>query len=127
MERGDDYVSNVLGKRTYPRGFDTEVFSFAALKRIWNEGKKKDDREHVTIYLRKNPEKFSASSVEGKKDYSQYRLTLDEQKDYELIKTIYETLDEKKVLRLNSIIDFLEKNPEVAKINQDVKQKHGKF
>jgi len=127
LDRGDDYVSNVLGKRMYPRGFDTEVFSFAALERMWNEGKEQDDREHVTIYLRKNPEKFSASNVEGENDYSQYRLTLDVQKDYELIKAVYEALDEKEVLKLDSIIKFLEKNPELAKINQEVEQKHGKF
>ena len=94
---------------------------------MWNEGKEQDDREHVTIYLRKNPEKFSASNVEGENDYSQYRLTLDVQKDYELIKAVYEALDEKEVLKLDSIIKFLEKNPELAKINQEVEQKHGKF
>ncbi len=127
LDRNNDYVSNVLGKRTYPRGLDTEVFSFKALERIWNEGKEKDDREHVTIYLRKNPEKFSASNVEGEKDYSGYRLTLDEQKDYELIKTIYEKLDENKVMELELIIKFLEENPDLAKINQDVEQKYGRF
>jgi spore coat polysaccharide biosynthesis protein SpsF (cytidylyltransferase family) len=127
LDRNDDYVSNVLGRRTYPRGLDTEVFSFAALERMWREGKEPDDREHVTIYLRKNPAKFSASNVEGDKDYSQYRLTLDVQKDYDLINAIYEALDEKEVLKLESIIKFLEKNPELAKINQEVEQKHGKF
>jgi spore coat polysaccharide biosynthesis protein SpsF len=36
-----DYVSNVLDRR-YPDGLDTEVFSFQALERTWQEAKLPD-------------------------------------------------------------------------------------
>lgn len=127
LDRNNDYVSNMFGKRTYPRGLDTEVFSFAALERIQNEAKDLNDREHVTLYLRKNPNKFSASNIEGEKDYSGYRLTLDEQKDYELIKAIYEALDKNEILQLESIISFLRANPMLAKINQDIEQEYDRY
>ncbi|NEO63206.1 MAG: NTP transferase domain-containing protein, partial [Moorea sp. SIO4G2] len=40
-----DYVSNSL-QRTYPRGMDTEVFSFAALDEAFHEASAQPDREH---------------------------------------------------------------------------------
>lgn len=125
VESKADYVSNVLGKRTFPRGMDTEIFSFAALERIWNECADPADREHVTLHLRKHPEQYTAVNCEGEKDYSGYRLTLDEPKDFELISAIYDSLGDNP--KLDEIIGFLEKNPDLAKINQEVEQKHGKF
>ena len=123
-----DYASNVLGKRTYPRGLDTEVFSFANLERIWKEAKGKDDREHVTLYLRKHPEIFTTAGVANNKDYSAYRLTLDEQADYDLIKIIYQKLLPKnKYFKLEDIIKLLEDNPELVKINEHVEQKYAKY
>jgi len=123
-----DYASNVLGKRTYPRGFDTEVFSFASLERMWKEAKDKDDREHVTLYLRKHPEIFTTENVINEKDYSEYRLTLDEQVDYDLIKIIYQKLLPKnKYFTLEEIIKLLEENPELTKINENIEQKYGKY
>lgn len=35
----------------YPRGLDTEVFSFRALERTWEEAKEDYQREHVTVYI----------------------------------------------------------------------------
>src|ERR1700758_4280892 len=40
FQQGDfDYVSNTM-RHTYPDGLDTEVFSFAALERVWREARK---------------------------------------------------------------------------------------
>jgi len=123
-----DYASNVLGERNFPRGFDTEVFSFANLEKIWKEAKEKEDREHVTLYLRKHPELFTTSGVSNDKDYSFYRLTLDEQDDYELIKIIYQKLlPQNNFFSLKEIIKLLEDNPELKKINEHVEQKYAKY
>lgn len=128
LEKNVDYASNVLGERTYPRGLDVEVFSMAALERIWQEAKDKDDREHVTLYLRKHPEIFTACNVINNQNYSNYRLTLDEDADYKLIKLIYQKLmPENKNFGLNEIIGLLEQEPNLAKINQHVEQKHAKY
>jgi len=128
LERRDDYVSNVLGERTYPRGLDTEVFSFKVLERIWEETQEADDREHVTLYLRKHPEIFSASNVKNEKDYSDFRLTLDEEADYELISLIYKKLfSENKNFGLREVMDLFEKEPNLKKINQEIEQKNAKY
>ncbi len=58
------------------------------------------------------------------KDLSQYRLTLDTEEDYQLIKEIYERLYRgQHDFYLPEIIDLLEKNPDLVAINRDVRQK----
>lgn len=128
VDKKVDYAANVLGRRTYPRGLDIEVFSFAALEKMWREAKDADDREHVTLYLRKRPEIFSTHNVEGDKDYSRYRLTLDEENDYKLINLIYQKLLPKtENFGLEHIVNLLEKEPRLVNINSEVEQKHAKY
>lgn len=122
-----DYAANVLGQRTYPRGLDVEVFTFAALEKIWQEAQDQADREHVTLYLRRHPEIFSTANLENKQNWSVYRLTLDEAEDYEVIKNIYNSLNNAELADLNKIIDFLKEHPEVVKINQTIEQKNAKY
>jgi spore coat polysaccharide biosynthesis protein SpsF len=115
-------ASNVI-KRTFPRGLDTEVFSFNAIEYAWKNAKDKPHLEHVTKYLYEN-EKEKILSVENPRDYSSYRWTVDELDDLRFARSIYEGLSDKEGLFLmNDIIDFLAKNKELLKINENVKQK----
>lgn len=124
VEKNVDYAANVLGKRTYPRGMDTEVFTFLTLEKIWNKAVEEPDREHVTLYLHKHPDEFSTFNIEDENDNSGLRLTLDEQDDYELIKTVYEKLSPAKLdFDLNDILKLFKEYPDLAKINQNVEQK----
>ena len=62
--QGDyDYVSNAITP-TYPDGLDTEIFSFSALEKAWNEAKLPSERENVTAYIVKHPEIFKLYNVE---------------------------------------------------------------
>ncbi|NLX01599.1 MAG: NTP transferase domain-containing protein, partial [Syntrophomonadaceae bacterium] len=45
-----DYVSNTL-TRTYPRGMDTEVFSYKVLQEVYYNAQEQPEREHVTPYI----------------------------------------------------------------------------
>lgn len=73
---GFKYGSNVL-KRTYPKGFDCEIFDFHQLERAFNLA---TEREHVTPWIIQNvKEKYS---LEDKDDYSHKRITLDTPNDY---------------------------------------------
>jgi spore coat polysaccharide biosynthesis protein SpsF len=118
-----DYVSNTL-ERTFPRGMDTEVFSFQALERAFNEGEEKHFREHVTPYIYQNPDIFKLGSFYSKKDNSQYRLTVDTQEDFDLIeKIILNLYPRNNQFNLNAIIDLLTEKPELVKINAHIEQK----
>jgi spore coat polysaccharide biosynthesis protein SpsF len=119
-----DYVSNVLGRRTYPRGLDTECFSFDVLEKMWNICKDKREREHVTTYIRENTPIFKTKNILNSTDLSSLRWTLDETDDLILINTIYDELYKSNPqFNTDDIIALLKKKPELSKINIHVEQK----
>ena len=75
-------------------------------------------------YLIDRPEIFDIKTikVEGKLNRPKLRFTLDYPEDYEFINHIYSNIPFKKVLNLYNIIDYLDKNPEIAKINKNCVQ-----
>ena len=119
---GLDYASNVLPRRTYPRGLDTEMFTRATLDQCAREAADAGSREHVTPFIYRHPERFRLHGVEADADYSEHRWTVDTPEDFELIEKIYSALRDsdfswKDVLRL------LAKNPEWSEINRHIAQK----
>lgn len=118
-----DYASNVL-ERTFPRGYDTEVFSFSVLEKTFFEAKENFEREHVTPFIYNHPEIFKLVSHKIHKNFSSLRLTVDTQEDYNLIKIIYDSLFKvNNCFDLNDVIQFLDKNTELIKINRHIEQK----
>ncbi|HBV96585.1 MAG: acylneuraminate cytidylyltransferase [Peptococcaceae bacterium BICA1-7] len=118
-----DYVSNTL-ERTYPRGMDTEVFSFKALELAHRLAKTAPEREHVTAYLYRNPEIFGTANVTFHEDQSRHRWTVDTADDFELIKRIIEGLyPVNPHFSLEDALSLLENNPDWFHINVHVEQK----
>ncbi|MDK2961315.1 MAG: spore coat polysaccharide biosynthesis protein SpsF [Eubacteriaceae bacterium] len=118
-----DYVSNTID-RSYPRGLDTEVFSFTALEDAFLLATKKYEREHVTPYIYQHPEKFEIAQFKNKQDFSDYRWTLDTKEDFEVIKLVYEGLyQKKKDFDYADILCFVKENPYIVEINKEIVQK----
>ena len=119
-----DYVSNTL-KPTYPDGMDIEVCSFNVLKDAYNNATLKSEREHVTLYI-KNNNKFKKFNYEAKVDFSHLRLTVDEQKDFDLIQNILENLYPKnKDFSYMDIVSYMTLNPNLFFINSDIPRDEG--
>lgn len=118
-----NYVSNQFPfPRTYPDGYNVEVFSFELLQKINEYAKKPSDREHVTTFITMQPKIFKIFRVDYKKDLSKYRFNLDYQNDYQLIKSIFEGLHPiNPYFTLDDIIIWLEQNPDVLKLNENIK------
>lgn len=117
-----DYLSNRI-KKTFPRGLDFEIFSFRALKLAYKKAKELPEREHVTPYIwRNNPDLFRIKNFSYKLNKSSYRITVDTDKDFEVIKILIEDFgaDEK---GYEQIIEILDKHPEIATINENIRQK----
>jgi spore coat polysaccharide biosynthesis protein SpsF (cytidylyltransferase family) len=112
-----DYLSNI-DPPTFPDGLDCEIFSFAALKTAWEKAKLKHEREHVTVYLRKHPEKFKLYNYSSKQDYSYLRWTVDEKEDFELIKGIYEHFNYSINIKMDDIIKYLDHNRALIEYNK---------
>lgn len=120
-----DIVSNAgsdLSNRTYPRGLDTEIFSFNLLENAFNHAKEKYKREHVTPFIYENSTNvfYYKNSV----DYSKYRWTLDTDEDFELISEVYKYLYHGvHDFYLSDIVKLFENMPELYDINAHVEQK----
>lgn len=120
---GMDYCDNVT-ERTFPRGLDTEVISFSALERAYNEAQREDEREHVCHYIYEHPEWFKLTTFSGEDNLSNYRWTLDTEEDWKLIQEIYRQLYiPGEVFSWKECIKLMERNPHLIKINANVEQK----
>jgi spore coat polysaccharide biosynthesis protein SpsF (cytidylyltransferase family) len=91
-----DYCANIIIEN-YPDGQDVEVFKFSALEKAWKEAVLNSDREHVTPYIRnnsdlKNGKIFHALNFPATADYSKIRMTVDEQRDYNLVEKLINEL-----------------------------------
>lgn len=119
-----DYVSNTID-RTYPRGLDTEVFSFKTLEKAFNEAETQRDREHVTPYIWDNPNTFRIYQYKNEIDYSHLRWTLDTVEDFKLIESIYNYLYTEKGndFVMEDIVQLLKNYPELEEINKNIQQK----
>lgn len=118
-----EYVSNAQ-VRSYPRGMDTEVFSFKALHEAFTEARALPDREHVTPFIYRRPERYRQGDVIYGKDLSRHRWTVDTPEDFELIKRIIEALyPVKRDFTLQDILDLVDSNPDWPLINAHVEQK----
>ena len=118
-----DYVSNCLG-RTYPRGMDTEVFSFKSLDEVFHQATTQADREHVTPFINLQSNRYSLGQVNYFENHSEHRWTVDTPEDFELIKRIIEAIHPfKPEFSLEECLGLLSQNPEWSMINQHIEQK----
>jgi spore coat polysaccharide biosynthesis protein SpsF (cytidylyltransferase family) len=122
-----DYISNVLNP-TFPDGVDVEIFKFSALEKAFFEVTITSDREHVTPYIWRNSSVkggsiFKSFSFENSTDYSGFRLTVDEQKDFEVIEHLVNTLGKEKswIDYVNYLID----HKEIFELNSHYKRNEG--
>lgn len=123
-----DYAANVLGELTYPRGLDVQACTFAAMEKMWNVTTEAEDREHVTLYIRKHPEQFKTAKIQSGVDLSKHRWTVDEADDYKLVKEIYKRLyPTNPNFRMRDILAVFEKEPELFDINHHVEQKLSQY
>ena len=116
------YLSNVL-ERTYPRGFDFEVFSRELLDEAFQHATTASDREHVTPYIHQNRSgRVQFAHVTRPTDRSAYRLTVDTVEDFELIRLLIEEY-QADTLRVEELIALLDEHPELVALNAHIEQK----
>lgn len=118
-----DYASNTL-RRTYPRGLDTEVFSAAALREAHAEASEPADREHVTRFLYRHPDRYRIRQLEHPVDRSGLRWTVDTEADYHFVSEVHAELAARGLgMTIDSTLSVLAARPELTAINAHVNQK----
>ncbi len=122
LESEADYTHCV---RT-PLGISAEVVNRDILERIDSIAKDAEYREHVTLYIREHPELFKihvAKAEELGLNYPDLRLTVDTKEDLELMRKLQENLGDLEKLEIREVVEFLDKHPEIRRINAQVEQK----
>ena len=120
-----DYTSNCL-EPTFPDGLDCEIFTFEILEEIWKQAQLKSEREHVTLYIRNNSDRYRIANYKNDEDLSNLRWTLDEAEDFKLINEIYEELYfDKEFFGMQDVMNLLQKRPELLEINVKYSRNEG--
>lgn len=126
MDPKTDYMGML--SETFADGLDVEIFTYEALEKSWKNAKLKSEREHVTLYIKNHPEIFKLQDYKSNIDgFGNMRWTIDEEEDYELIRTIYELLYRQKKYFFNyqDVLQLLINNPELTNINNKFERNEG--
>lgn len=116
-----DYVHTEA--KSFPDGLDTEVMKFSAIEKAYKEANLKSEREHVTPYIWKNGtaeggaifNTYNYPNPDGEYNADDYRITIDEPEDFEVIKALIENIGIEKGWQ--EYIDYLLDHKELYAIN----------
>ena len=82
-----DMVTNVF-PRSYPKGQSVEILSGKTFRRIAENIRDKDDREHVTRFFYNNSGEFHIYNIPSSIDLSEIQLSVDTKDDMRLFENI---------------------------------------
>lgn len=131
-------ITDYLLKRHFANGADytvakevavgtgVEIINTNALQKIKKNFPNAEYSEYMTWYFQNNPEHFRLNFVDlPKKWIRDYRLTIDYQEDLDMFNKIEDYFRENKLeFSIENLFEFLDKNPEVNKINSHLTLKY---
>lgn len=120
-----DYTSNAE-VRSYPDGMDVQVFSAALLADTAQLTDDADDREHVSLYIRRRPQIYRHVHLVAPPElhWPELGLTLDEPDDFELIRRVFEHfLPGNPNFSCLDVLRHLRANPVLLALNRHVARK----
>jgi spore coat polysaccharide biosynthesis protein SpsF (cytidylyltransferase family) len=85
--------ASTADSRSFPTGLAVELVRIPALRQA-ARSVAPADREHVTWFVRRQPERFQSLAIETTSDLSDQPLTIDTPADYERLKPLFEKLYE---------------------------------
>ena len=91
LELGADYTSNTVD-RTYPKGLDVEIVRADLLGMAHREGQDPYEREHVTPFFYRRPERFRIAQLTQAVDQNLLRWTVDTPADFTFTEAVYAAL-----------------------------------
>ena len=123
-----DFVGNDL-RTTYPPGMEVEIFSIKALADSAQRCGDMTLREHSTLYIRTHPEIFRIKNLDAPKRFHRpdLFLGLDVKEDLTIVRAVMDALGSEGVHDLEKIIDFMDDNPHLGKLNRDVPRRWKKY
>lgn len=118
-------TADLCAIKNLPLGTGVEVISASALKKAYTSSTAHHHFEHVTPYIKENPDSFYTYYFDADfhNPFPALRLTVDTQEDYALAQRIFEGCSKERIFSLDEVISFLEAHPHLVSINAMVQQK----
>lgn len=123
------YAAKWGTKRTFPLGLGIQILETRLLEKIGKRYSDHSSREHVTLPILRNPHVYKLGAFHAKGKFAElnrphYRLTIDTAEDFCLVTEIFRELYPKdKYFSVSSVIELLDKRPDLVGINADVVQR----
>jgi spore coat polysaccharide biosynthesis protein SpsF len=89
FETGADFTNNTLPQRTFPHGLDAEVVRPEILLMAEREAADPYEREHVTPFVYRHPERFKLASIQREPSLAHLRWTVDYPADLDFVRSVY--------------------------------------
>ncbi len=122
-EKGADYAVPDPKMESAQEGF--EVFSLSALLKSRKLNREAPNREHVTWFIRLNPDQFNVIYLKPDRELQgKFRLSVDNYADYEFARAVYDELYKPgQIVDLVRMVKLLKEKPRIYKFNSHVNQK----
>lgn len=119
-----DFVANNTVP-SFPDGFDVRIFSTESLDVINSTTTDPWDHEHVSIFYPNHKEQYNCYNWYAPDNVCRpsYAVTLDEEGDYILIKSVFEALlPENNDFSCVDVVNYLDSNPKLLESIRDIKR-----
>jgi spore coat polysaccharide biosynthesis protein SpsF len=118
-----DFLCNNL-KTTFAPGMEVEVFSIEVLKKACSLANKSEEKEHATLFIRKNEGLFKIKNVCAEKEYylPDVHLEVDEKEDLTVVEQALNMQNQTKDYSFFSLFSLSQKN-NLSTVNQDTQRR----
>ena len=107
-----------------PLGTSCEAVRLGVLRRVQALCDRPDQREHVTLFIRENPQLFNVMEIRSSLGTPGLRLTLDTEEDFEMLSAVFAALYHPgELLAVRDVIRYLQEHESVMRLNRDVRQR----
>lgn len=125
LDGGYDYSSNCWDP-SYPDGLDAEVVNFSTLQLLAENARTPTEREHVTYFIRRHPQRFKIGQLSRNPSLAHLRWTVDEAADFDLVERIYQRLyPQQPAFTTQDILALLQQEPELVTLNTQHQRNEG--
>ena len=87
LQNKNNFTHN-KGKNTFPSGLDVEIMDRKTLEIMHEMATSKEDKEHVTLYVKNNPNKFKIGEYEMNKNIKINKVSIDTKEEFEKVSDI---------------------------------------
>ena len=114
--------ADVTFMNNLPLGMSSEVINYDYFKKLYENVEDPNSSEYMTWMLDR-PDLCKIATINlDEFNRPNYRVTCDTPEDFELIQTIFKNLYDGVPIRSKNVITFLDENPRLLKINENISQ-----